>query len=405
MVRQEHIYCIGEVVNGVEIVEQLRIRHGKHTQKGYKVKCVKDEYSYQVDELSLKKGKGCRVCARRITVKGINDLATTHPEFVKYFVNPIEATEVTISHGKRVRVKCLECGSEKFKTVSSLTSFGVCCEVCGDGVSYGEKFLAQLLQQMNCEFVTQFGTKNKKWCGRYKYDFYLPQHNCIIEVHGMQHYSRTFGKRSLEEEKQNDIIKKQLALKNGINTYIEIDCRNSEIEWIKNSIQSSKLREMFDLKQVDWLKCEEFTKTSRMIKAINLWNNKQEMETANSLSKLIGVSRPTFTSYLKKGTVLGLCEYNPSSENKRINSLKTGGLSPSSKKVLCDGVEFGSVKECEDYYEEYRLGRWLRGDAKMPVEWHEKGLRFADEDIVYETQNGKGLPKKDCFLVDYYLIK
>ena len=51
------------------------------------------------------------------------------------------------------------------------------------------------------------------------YDFYIPELEAIIEVHGSQHYGQGFekvGGRTLEEEQINDRLKEDLAKQNGI---------------------------------------------------------------------------------------------------------------------------------------------------------------------------------------------
>ena len=50
---------------------------------------------------------------------------------------------------------------------------------------------------------------------RFEYDFYLPNHNLLIEFHGEQHYQfNNFFHRTLEDfsnQKKRDIFKKELA--------------------------------------------------------------------------------------------------------------------------------------------------------------------------------------------------
>ena len=116
--------------------------------------------------------------------------------------------------------------------------------------------------------------------------------------------------RSLAEEQENDKNKHELALKNGIKEedYIIINCRKSELEFIKNNILHSRLAEMFDLSKVDWLKCEEFTCTSRMKEAWKLWDG--GMKSSIKIAKELDIGRRTSRKYLLKGSQLGLCTYD-----------------------------------------------------------------------------------------------
>lgn len=78
-----------DIINGLLILEKIRIKLNSNSlQRGYKVQCLKDNYIYEVLENNLKKkGRGCPVCKNQRVVKGINDIATTHPQYIKYFVN------------------------------------------------------------------------------------------------------------------------------------------------------------------------------------------------------------------------------------------------------------------------------------------------------------------------------
>lgn len=57
--------------------------------------------------------------------------------------------------------------------------------------------------------------------GLFRYDFYLPQYNAIIEVNGQQHYTEAWGGRTkLMKQKENDRRKISYALANNIAIYI-----------------------------------------------------------------------------------------------------------------------------------------------------------------------------------------
>ena len=50
----------------------------------------------------------------------------------------------------------------------------------------------------------------------------------------------------------------ELALRNGIDEYIIIDCRKSNLNWIKNNILDSSLVNIFKLDDIDWELCDEY---------------------------------------------------------------------------------------------------------------------------------------------------
>jgi hypothetical protein len=115
------------------------------------------------------------------------------------------------------------------------------------------------------------------------------------------------GGRTNEEEMENDDLKMYLAYNNGIKKYVILDCRDSELEWIKNSILNSKLAKVFDLTNVDWLKCNEFATNTNLIKnTCELWNKGLG---ASDISKILKISYGSVIRYLHKGTELNLCNY------------------------------------------------------------------------------------------------
>jgi len=158
--------------------------------------------------------------------------------------------------------------------------------------------------------------KKFSWSQNKRYDFYIKDNHIIIEVNGLQHYeekfkfkTRNLNLRNLKVEQENDIFKEQLAKENGIIKYIVIDARKSELEWIKNSILNSELSELFDLSNIDWLKCHEFACSSLVKKACDLWNS--GMKSTIKIGNNLMVNPSTASRYLKYGVELNLCDYNP----------------------------------------------------------------------------------------------
>ena len=200
--------------------------------KGYWFKCLEHpEHGSEQKNINSFTGKDSKV----INCHQCNLISTLYPQLVKYFVNKSDAEKYSIGSKVKVLMKCPDCGYEKEMPVYRLLSSGLCCNRCSDGISYPEKFVSSILGQLLTKyFQIQLSKTTLKWCEKYKYDNYIDKINCIIEVHGIQHYDKTrYWKMSLEETQENDRIKKQLAKENGINNYIIIDCRYSELEWIK----------------------------------------------------------------------------------------------------------------------------------------------------------------------------
>ena len=61
---------------------------------------------------------------------GVNDIATTNPDLIKYFKNKIEATKYTAGSDKVVDIICPECGYENRIRIGNLSRFGFSCNGC-----------------------------------------------------------------------------------------------------------------------------------------------------------------------------------------------------------------------------------------------------------------------------------
>lgn len=301
-------------------------------RKWYKYKCNVCGWNegWIIESSLLSKSYSCTCCANKIVVKGINDIATTNPEMVKYFVNIEDAYKYTYSSKNNIYVKCPDCGYTKEGSISNLYYRNFSCPKCGDGVSYPEKFMSNLFKQLKennqlIDFIYQYTKVNNILCGKYKYDFYFELENekYIIETHGRQHYEKVENfKITLEEVKQNDINKMNLAIQNGIKpeNYIVVDCKYSESEYIKYNILNSRLNEIFDLSNINWIKIGLESEKSLIKEVCEYWNNKHNNETTSDLANTFKCCSFTIINYLKKCSELELCSYNPKIEKQKSGS-------------------------------------------------------------------------------------
>ncbi|WHY64690.1 zinc-ribbon domain-containing protein [Neobacillus sp. SuZ13] len=296
-------------------------------------KC-KNEYPLMV-YLRTSNGCNCPFCTngnKRI-LKGFNDLWKTHPHVAQLLKDEQRGYEVTAKSGKKEEFVCSRCGFEKKTPVSSVTSYGFSCPRCSDGVSYPEKFTFEFLSQLPIEFEFQktfdwsknIPHSNPKLKGTKRYDFYILSRNVIIETHGKQHFEKGhFGdsSRTLEEEQENDELKKNLAKGNGIEdrNYVVLDCRESTIEHIQKSLFSSHLATMFDLEAINWLKCHEFGCNNLVETVCELW---EEGNGIIEICEKVKLSDITTRRYLKQGKELGWCDYT-FGEARRRGSIIVG---------------------------------------------------------------------------------
>lgn len=302
---------------------EYRIDSNGREWKWYKYKCNICTWNNGWNEEShILHNIGCSCCSGTTVVKGINDIATTHPDYIIYFKNIEDAYYTSYCNAHEYMMKCPICGDEKLWTTERLTTRGFACKKCGDGVSFGEKYVYSLLAQLNINFVTEYNKTNNIWCKDYRYDFYLPDFKCIIEVHGLQHYQesrKNCGKfRGYEEEHANDIAKEKLAKDNNIKHYIIIDVRESNSKYIKNSILKSELFMVLNVNalNIDWDACAKYTATSRVVEVCKYKNNHMDLSTAKIGNKF-HMHSTTVLRYLKRGVEIGICNYNLEEENKR----------------------------------------------------------------------------------------
>ena len=113
------------------------------------------------------------------------------------------------------------------------------------------------------------------------------------------------SKITLEEQQEIDRIKQELALNNGITYYVQLDCRYSDKDWIKKSIENSILAELFDLSKVDFDKCDLFA-TKNLAKTVCDYRRDNPEALDVDIAKHFNIGIDATRTYLLKGDKLGL---------------------------------------------------------------------------------------------------
>ena len=314
-------------------------KRGEDKHKYYKYYCNKcgfdcGEYYYPrykkyvnekfISEYNLLKGQGCACCSGDIVVKGINDIATTHPKMIQYFVNKEDIYTHSYSSNEKILMKCPNCGYIKKIKVYSLLENNFACERCGDGISYPNKFMFALLEQLNINFETE---KQFKWCKYYNtykdkycigiYDFYIPSKQLIIEMDGAFHNKdNNMTGQTKEESKFIDDCKDKLAEYNNLKV-IRIDCNYNNndyrFDYIKNNIINSELNKIFNLNNIDWITIEKKCEKSKVKEICDFWrihnNVYNENITIEQICSLFKKNKNTVKRYLRKGNKFGWCDY------------------------------------------------------------------------------------------------
>ena len=324
---KKHLYEVGSIVNGLVITEQCykQDKDGK-LHKAYKYRCPICGYDcgayykkgiyhkeHMVTEKNLTHGAGCAICSKNgFVAPYINSIHALNPEVESFLKNKDDAMRYAPKSDQKLLCVCPDCGREYFRTCAKITYYGVPC-VCGDGFSYPEKFIFNILQQLNVKFEPQYYLENSM----YRYDFYLNEHNTILEVNGIQHYKQKWERNEVE----NDVNKKEFAFSCGFteDNYIVLDCRESNLNFIKHSVVNSKLGSFLDFSNVNFEKCSEFASSNLVKEACKLWNNGKIVK---EISEYLKLHKHTIISYLKQGNDIGWCLYTPGDGVKRYHKNK-----------------------------------------------------------------------------------
>ena len=289
---------INDIINNKKVIKIFKNEKGRET---IEYECLKCGYIGQSLEYNFKRTKSCPCCNNKIIIKDINSIYATNKEFLKYFKNIEDAYTNSIGSDNKVIFICPHCKQEKLVRLADLKKRGFKCDKCSDGISYPEKFVMELFNQLNLNYKKEY---QPEWSNGKKYDFHIPSFNCVIETNGLQHYSEGFERigenaRTYKEEIKNDIYKKNLALSNGIDNYIVIDCSLSEKQFIRNNIINSELNKIFDLNLIDWNECNYFA-TSNLAKQVYDYKQNNKDASCRNIGKVFNISPSVVSKYINQ---------------------------------------------------------------------------------------------------------
>lgn len=316
----------------------------------------------------INRHSGCPYCSGLKVFRGETDLWTTHPEIAKMLVNQEDGYLYSYGSSHKEDWICPDCGAIVYqRTIKSVVNHGFRCPNCVRTISYPEKFLSSFLNQLDVVYIHDKATS---WSGLKRYDFYLPSLSLIIECHGEQHYKTIrWGNKYVDDQGENDEYKKNLAINNEIQYYVQLDCSRSDFKHIKSSIISSALSDIFDLSNFDWGLCEANickAKNSYYSDILDLLSNKniKPYEVAEALQ----IGTTTVYRYINKLVDAGLIEYDPNHfmneyiqrSSKPVRCVETGEIFPS----ICaaarsiNGSDSAISKCCRGIWETYKGYHW-----------------------------------------------
>ena len=147
--------------------------------------CSKCGYEYKAKISNRENGRGCACCANLVVVKGVNDLATTHPHLAKEWHpsknGDLTPEKVTYGKGKKVWWVCPE-GHEYPATILH-RSHGTNCPICNSGrqTSFAEQAVYFYIKKLFSDAISRYTDIFKNGM---ELDIYIPSRKLAIEYDG-----------------------------------------------------------------------------------------------------------------------------------------------------------------------------------------------------------------------------
>lgn len=274
----------------------------------------------------------CTKCGGRVVVEGETDILSTRPDFVPFLFDKEDAKRYTSKSGKVLKWQCPYCGNTFHASPHQMSYRRSKCDVCGRVRSVAELFITELFDQ---QFVLYEPQKSFIWSERKIYDFFLPEVDAIVEVHGCQHYY---------DEKQIEIdnYKRELA-KGNITHYIELNASDTSNSGLKYMVMNSDLMILTGIynDEVNWERCFLACSPKRMYEVCEAYN--RGIKEIRELALMFGVSNPTIVYDLKQGRDLGMTDYDP--DIARLNARRKKNKKRHSKPVLQYSLDGKFIKE------------------------------------------------------------
>lgn len=312
--------CIDYHGFSLVIIKQIILRQ---FYTGYICEFSKDKHQFIITDYALRHNM-IDIFLRKNGIEiGCNDLWTVKPRVAEMLVNPEEGFIYKAKSNKHALFKCPKChkivGQKIISSVSLLDH--VSCPYCSDGVSYPNKFMANILDCLNINYKIEH---NFDWCNfpsyynqkkiiSGKYDFVIEDMKLIIEMDGgLGHGNKIHSKsnKTLEETVYYDKQKDILAINHGY-TIVRIDCNytnsNLRFTYCKDNVIKS-ISNYFNLSSIDWNEIDKKCQNSNVIKCIDLYKNGYS---PIEISKILKCDYTTIIKYLHKGEELHMCKFFP----------------------------------------------------------------------------------------------
>lgn len=324
-------YQIGDVL-GINKITNRYIKESKGQKwKMYECSCILCDTLQERTEYELRDNNDkCKQCKGRSLVQ-YEDCQFMIEHFLGGYE---EAKKYSPSSVQKVYMRCPKCGriSNEPKRICNLKSMGYLSCDCVGGDSYPERLTQQALEWLGIKFEKQY---TPHWANDKKYDFYLPDYNFIIEVHGKQHYADTGYSGGYAQCHNNDLYKYDIAVINGYEfnkNFFVIDASTTSQEYIVNSFITNAISDFISFKEVDWDECSLRSERA-IVKMVCDYKNENPHATTGVIAKEFHINEETARRYLVRGTKYSWCHYDGAKELSMKSKRQAQKV-----KVIKDGV-------------------------------------------------------------------
>lgn len=174
-------------------------------------KCHRCGYEWKAKVNNRTNGRGCPCCGNKVVVKGINDLATTHPVLAKEWHptknGDLKPTDVTYGMSKKVWWLCPNGHEYKTSLNHRSAAIGTNCPICNSGkqTSFREQALFYYIKKMYPNTISRYKPTE---LGKFEIDIYIPELNFGIEYDGVAWHKE----EKFDREKRKYILCKKLGI-------------------------------------------------------------------------------------------------------------------------------------------------------------------------------------------------
>ena len=314
--------------------------------------------------------------------KGIN-LWTQLPDVAQMLKNPQDGYKVTKGSTKKLNWICPNCKNEVLqKSVNNVVRCGLSCPLCSNTRSYGHRLINSILTDLRIEYICE---KHFYWSDGRQYDTYIPSLNIILEIDGKQHFEEcglhTLAGKTFEDQINNDCYKEDLALLNGIDSYIHIDAQISTFEYIIQQLYNNKLFcKYISLDDVDFVNVKKIFCQSDLLIIKDMFNNGYSV---SDICAEVHLSSTVVERKLHDLTKQGLCNYKGLDEKrKKVVCLNTREIfSDLSSAGLKYGIDPNGISWCCKGLRNRKTAGKLEDGTKLKWMFEDDYLKLSDNEI------------------------